>query len=185
MSQDKTPQEKWEEELKQEEHDHHHNPTAAAMTQHILASIHTLHVKLHQYHWYVKGPQFFVLHEKFEELYNDNEKWFDELAEKLLAAGAKPVSTTEQFLKYTFLTEDGADKYLTADKMVDNLVEDYRRVRDLTLRSITMSQEEDNFVLEDTLIAYKEFIDTTIWMLQAFLGKEALEDDDAFEDDDE
>ena len=32
MPTNKTPQEKYEEELKQEEHDHLHKPTAAAMT---------------------------------------------------------------------------------------------------------------------------------------------------------
>lgn len=30
-----------------------------------------LYTKLHRYHWYVKGPLFFTLHEKFEELYNE------------------------------------------------------------------------------------------------------------------
>lgn len=28
-----------------------------------------LYSKLHRFHWYVKGPHFFTLHEKFEELY--------------------------------------------------------------------------------------------------------------------
>ena len=63
MSEDRTVQEKLQEETEQEEHEHHHNPTAAAMTNHIVANIATLHVKLHQYHWYVKGPHFFSLHE--------------------------------------------------------------------------------------------------------------------------
>lgn len=184
MSKNNTPQEKWEVELKQEEHDHN-NPTAAAMTQHIIASIHTLHVKLHQYHWYVKGPHFFTLHEKFEELYDENDKWFDELAEKLLASGEKPVSTTEQFLKYTVLTEDGAEKYLTADKMVHSLIEDYRKVRDITGVSIKMAGDEENFVLEDTLIEYKEHIDFSLWTLQAYLGNEAYDGDDAMEDDED
>ena len=26
---------------------------------------------LHRYHWYVKGPLFFTLHAKFEELYDE------------------------------------------------------------------------------------------------------------------
>ncbi|MGO4274881.1 Dps family protein, partial [Paenibacillus sp. TAF58] len=30
-----------------------------------------LYVKLHNFHWYVKGNQFFTLHVKFEELYNE------------------------------------------------------------------------------------------------------------------
>ena len=53
MSEDRTVQEKLQEETEQEEHEHHHNPTAAAMTNHIVANIATLHVKLNQYHWYV------------------------------------------------------------------------------------------------------------------------------------
>jgi len=185
MAKDKSAQEKLQEEMEQEEHEHHHNPTAAAMTNHIVANIATLHVKLHQYHWHVKGPHFFSLHEKFEELYNENEEWFDKIAERLVASGNKPFSTTEQFLKYTFLSEDAADKYLSAEEMVENLIEDYRSTRGVTMRSITMAQDEGDTVLEDILIGYKEHVDKTIWMLQAFLGKEALEDDDEMEDDDE
>ena len=37
--------------------------------------------------------------------------------------------------------------------------------------------------LEDTLIAFKNDLDKNIWMLQAFIGKEALEDDDALDED--
>lgn len=185
MSANKTPQEKYEEELKQEDYDHHNNPTAAAMTNHVLANIHTMHVKLHQYHWYVKGPNFFALHAKFEDLYDENEKWFDKLAEVLLSSGEKPVSTTEKFLKYSLLKENGADKYLGAERMVENVVADYRATRDLVTRTINMAGEVGQFVLEDTLIGYKEAIDKNIWMLQAFLGKEALEDDPEFEDDED
>ena len=68
--------------------------------------------------------------------------------------------------------------------MVENLVEDYRSTREFVIRAIDLAGEEGNVVLEDTVIAYKDHIDKTIWMLQAFLGKEALEDDDAFEDED-
>lgn len=173
MSTNKTPREKYEEELKQEAD----APTTATMTNHILANIHTLHVKLHQYHWYVKGPHFFALHEKFEELYDENEEWFDKLAEVLLANGYRPISTTEKFLEYSSLKEDGADKYLSAERMVENLVDDYRVTRDLTTRTIEMAGEAEAFVLEDTLIGYKEALDKNIWMLQAFLGKEPHEDD--------
>ena len=59
MVQDKTPQEKLQEEQEHKEHVHHTKINAAAIADHILGNIHTLHVKLHQYHWYVKGPHFF------------------------------------------------------------------------------------------------------------------------------
>jgi starvation-inducible DNA-binding protein len=37
-----------------------------------------LYVKLHNYHWYIKGKNFFTLHAKFEELYNEANVHVDE-----------------------------------------------------------------------------------------------------------
>ncbi len=69
--------------------------------------------------------------------------------------------------------------------MVENLVDDYRVTRDLTTHTINMAGEAGQFVLEDTLIGYKDAIDKNIWMLQAFLGKETHEGDPAFETDED
>jgi len=183
MAQDKTPQEKLQEEQEYKEHVHHTKINAAAITDHILGNSHTLHVKLHQYHWYVKGTQFFSLHDKLEELYHANEDWFDEIAERMIVSGYKPASTTAEFLEYSMLSEDPVNKYLKAEEMVENIVEDFRSTRELTIRAIRLTQEEGDDAFEDTLIAYKKHVDESIWMLQAYLGKEALEDDDAYEDD--
>ena len=157
-----------------EEHDHH-NPTAAAMTNHIIANQGILQIKLHQYHWYVKGPNFFTLHEKFEELYTENTQYYDKIAERLIASGAKPFSTAEQYIQYSFVQEAASGKYLSAEEMVENLADDYRTTRDVAGRAIMLTQNENDTVLEDLLIDYKGYLDKTIWMLQAFLGKNALE----------
>ena len=63
-----------------------------------VANWSVLYVKLHNYHWYVKGPHFFTLHEKFEELYNEAGATVDELAERLLAIKGYPVATMEEYL---------------------------------------------------------------------------------------
>ncbi|MDN6626400.1 MAG: DNA starvation/stationary phase protection protein [Pisciglobus halotolerans] len=176
MTEEQTKEELLEKELAQDEKEHdHHNPTAAAMTNHIVANQGMLHIKLHQYHWYVKGANFFSLHEKFEELYNDNEGYFDKIGERLVASGAKPFSTAEQFVDYSFIPESAADKYLSAEKMVENLVDDYRTTRDVTGKAIVLAQNEKDVVLEDLLIDYKAYLDKTIWMLQAYLGHDSLE----------
>lgn len=176
MTKEHTNEELLKKELAQDEKEHdHHNPTAAAMTNHIIANQGMLHIKLHQYHWYVKGPSFFSLHEKFEELYNDNEGYFDKMGERLIASGSKPFSTAEQFGQYSFILESAADKYLSAEEMVEHLADDYRTTRDVTGKTIILAQKEKDAVLEDLLINYKSYLDKTIWMLQAFLGKSALE----------
>nr|WP_238646952.1 DNA starvation/stationary phase protection protein [Enterococcus faecium] len=152
-TQERTPQERLQEEQEHKEHVHHTKINAAAIADHLLGNMHTLHVKLHQYHWYVKGANFFTLHEKFEELYNENEKWFDKLAERLITSGHKPASTTVEFEKYSMLSEDAVNKYAKAEDMVENIIEDFRSTRDLTIRAIRLAQDEGDDALEDTLIA--------------------------------
>ena len=58
-----------------------------------------LYVKLHNYHWYVKGNQFFTLHVKFQELYEESTLHLDDLAERLLALEGKPVATMKEHLE--------------------------------------------------------------------------------------
>lgn len=48
------------------------------------------YTKLHNFHWYVKGPNFFSLHVKFEELYNEASQYVDELAGKNFSCRRKP-----------------------------------------------------------------------------------------------
>ena len=165
------------------DHIHHTKINTAAVVDHVLANMHALHVKLHQYHWYVKGPHFYSLHTVFEDLYNENEEWFDRLAERLLAAGNKVASTSAEFQEYTTIKENPADKYLEADEMVAQIVEDFRSNREFTIKAIHLAQEEANDALEDQLIAYKDSLDVNIWKLQEFIGKDALEDDDYIDED--
>lgn len=174
-----SPEEALKKELEQDqvEHDHHH-PTAAAMTNHVVANLAILWTKLHQYHWYVKDSEFLTLHEKFEQLYREAANWYDKIAETLLAIDAKPFSTTEQNMKYTFLEESAANKYLPAHDMVANIVDDFRMTRDVVQRAIKLAQEQDQPVLEDVLIDFNGYLEKEIWMLQAFLGKTALEDEE-------
>ena len=49
-----------------------------------------------------KGPQFFTLHEKFEELYTESATHIDEIAERILAIGGKPVATMKEYLELLF-----------------------------------------------------------------------------------
>lgn len=176
-------QEKLAAEKAYKEHIHHTKINAVAVTDYILANIHTLHVKLHQYHWYVKGTNFYSLHSVFENLYNENETWFDKIAERLLASGFKPASTTTEFQEFTIISEDPSEKYYSAEEMVIQLVEDFRTNREFTVRAMRLAQEEADDALEDLLISYKDYLDINIWQLQAFVNKDALEDDDYIDND--
>lgn len=58
-----------------------------------LSDCQVLYQKLRNDHGNVTGPMFFELHQKLEELYEDAPVKVDELAERILASGGKPVAT--------------------------------------------------------------------------------------------
>lgn len=157
-------------------HNHQqHEETADFMVNHIVANLGVLYVKLHQYHWYVQGPHFYTLHEKFEEMYNEVNQYFDQFAERLIAKGEKPYSTLEEYLEHAFISEKPYEEKISAEQMVENLVQDYRTIRDVTVKAIDLAAKEEDSVTEDLLIGYKSDIDNNIWMLQAYNEKSALE----------
>lgn len=85
-----------------------------------------LYVKLHNYHWYVKGKDFFTLHEKFEELYTEAAEHIDDLAERLLAIQGSPVGTMKECLEMSAIKE--ADGSESSEQMVQNIYNDFLTV---------------------------------------------------------
>lgn len=70
-----------------------------------LADQQVMFVKLHNLHWYIEGPAFFTLHEKFEELYDHSAEIIDEVAERLLALNQKPIASLNKVLSLTSVKE--------------------------------------------------------------------------------
>ena len=64
----------------------------------LLADAVVYYFKLHNYHWFVTGHRFEELHQKFEELYLDAAVKVDEIAERVLALGGRPLSTLKSQL---------------------------------------------------------------------------------------
>jgi len=127
-----------------------------------------LYVKLHNYHWYVKGPQFFTLHTKFEELYNEASLHIDELAERLLALGGEPVATMKKALEISTISEaPGNEK---AEKMVEALVEDFSQIVAELKKGMELAEQTDDETTGDMLLAIHSSLEKQLWMLKSFLG---------------
>lgn len=147
----------------------------ATKVNELVANQGVFFVKLHQYHWYVKGPHFFTLHEKFEEYYNQTHDDNDAFAERLIAKGEKPYSTLSEFLKHSTIKEAPYTKKLSAETMVSDLVADYGTLKSIAYEGIEAASNSGDAVTEDMLIEYVDNIDINIWMLQAYIGKDATE----------
>ncbi|MDF1508596.1 DNA starvation/stationary phase protection protein [Robertmurraya sp. DFI.2.37] len=128
-----------------------------------------LYTKLHRYHWYVKGPLFFTLHEKFEELYNEAALTVDEIAERLLAIGGQPVATMKEYLETGTLPETGDEE--KASEMVAALVSDYKAIKEQLVELASLAEAQNDVNTNDLAVGLIEKIDTHIWMLNAYLGE--------------
>ncbi|KAF0816399.1 MULTISPECIES: Dps family protein [unclassified Cytobacillus] len=127
-----------------------------------------LYVKLHNYHWYIKGKNFFTLHEKFEELYNEANVHVDELAERILALEAKPVATMKEVLETSSLKEATGNE--NEEQMVQTVVDDFEKMVDELQEAIELAEEAKDEGTGDMLIAVKQSLKKHIWMLKAYLG---------------
>ncbi|MEC0666971.1 DNA starvation/stationary phase protection protein [Priestia flexa] len=134
-----------------------------------VANFSVMYIKLHNYHWYVKGEQFFTLHEKFEELYTETATVIDDLAERLLALGGSPVATMKEILEMSSIEEAHGNE--TAKDMVSELVKDFTMLTTELKQGMDVAGEVDDETTGDTLLAIHQSLEKHMWMLNSFLGK--------------
>ncbi|ARD47407.1 DNA starvation/stationary phase protection protein [Sporosarcina sp. P37] len=128
-----------------------------------------LYAKLHNYHWYVKGNQFFTLHAKFEELYNEATVHMDEIAERVLTLGGEPTATLAQHLNESVVDEaKGTEK---ANDMVQTLVDDFDKTMKSLKKAMEFASKDSDDRTEDMLNAIYQSVEKHQWMLNAFLGE--------------
>ena len=63
----------------------------------LLSNFQVYYQSLRGLHWNIKGKNFFELHVKFEEFYNDSQIKIDFIAERILTLQGKPLHTFEEY----------------------------------------------------------------------------------------
>lgn len=134
-----------------------------------IANWSVLYMKLHNFHWYVKGDQFFTLHTKFEEFYNEAGLHVDELAERLLSIGGKPVATMKGCLEISSITEAVGTE--AAEEMVKSVINDFSIIIGELKEGMSLAGELNDETTGDMLLAIHSGLEKHVWMLTAYLGK--------------
>ncbi|MBB5148143.1 MULTISPECIES: Dps family protein [Ureibacillus] len=145
------------------------NDKLIAQLNELVSTYSVLYTKLHNYHWYVTGPSFFTLHEKFEELYNEITANLDEVAERILTKGGKPVATLKEHLELSRVQEaSGSEK---SEEMVQTIIDDFQSTMKLIKEAMEEAANQGDDRTEDMLNATFQSLEKHTWMLSAFLGK--------------
>ncbi len=71
----------------------------------LLANYHVHYQKLRNFHWTVYGKNFFELHRQFEGMYNEAKVQIDEIAERILILGTRPLGTLNAYLSTATVKE--------------------------------------------------------------------------------
>lgn len=133
-----------------------------------VANLNVLYVKIHNYHWYVKGPNFFTLHVKFEEFYNEITVQMDEIAERLLTLKGSPAATMKEYLEMASIQEATGKE--DANAMVQNLIEDFATLSNEYQEGIDLADAAEDQPTADMLTGFKADLEKHMWMLRAYLG---------------
>lgn len=141
--------------------------TVAKQLNQQVANLSVLYVKLHNFHWFVKGESFFQLHEKFEELYDETTEIYDEVAERMLMIGEKPVATLKGALELATIKEATGKE--TTKEMIESLIHDYKLLNDEFGHAIPIAESTNDDVTVDLLTSNRAVFQKHIWMLQELL----------------
>ncbi|MCZ1266121.1 MULTISPECIES: Dps family protein [Paenibacillus] len=133
-----------------------------------VANLNVLYVKIHNYHWYVKGPNFFTLHVKFEEFYNEVTVQMDEIAERILTLKGSPAATMKEYLEISSIQEAAGGE--DANTMVQNLIEDFATLSNEYQEGIEVADAAEDQPTSDMLTGFKADLEKHMWMLRSFLG---------------
>ena len=160
-------EEKYQAELKQSDLDHH-QPTAAAMTGHIISNLLIHSLKINQANLFAKGSASLFLGEKAAGWIAYERQEFDQLNHLLVNNGEE---------------EDGSSKYLAGDKQLFALVKDFDTQTLFITKAIALANNESWLELSANLTNLMAWIKEQIRVTQDFLGHELkeglyVEDDD-------
>ena len=134
--------------------------------QELLADYQVLYTNLRGFHWNVKGKNFFVLHEQFENLYNNASDKIDEIAERILMLDGVPVHNFSEYLKTSRVKESG---YVTdGDAGLKHVLESYSHFIESERKILNLASEAGD---ESTVAMMSDYIkeqEKLVWMLVAY-----------------
>lgn len=134
----------------------------------LQADAHSLWVKFHNYHWNVKGLQFFSIHEYTEKAYEDMATLFDDCAERALQLGEKVYIDPSKLTQMSNISKLEKDCFTPVD-VLNYIREDYKYLLAEFKKLDKLASENDDITTsafaQENIAKYEK----AIWMLNSSL----------------
>ncbi len=132
----------------------------------LLADYHVYYQKLRNFHWNILGKNFFDLHNKFEEMYNDTRLKIDEIAERIVTLKYHPISKLSDYIEVSKIKE--SSPLLSDYEMVSEIIEDHKIILEQFGKVVDRAEKAKDEGTLDLIGAYIRELEKSTWMLNAW-----------------
>ncbi len=131
-----------------------------------LSDLACFYRKLQNYHWNIIGEDFFEVHVKLEEYYNEINEQIDEIAEHILTLGYEPLGTMEDYIANKTIAEAKNEK-VKSKEIFENLIEDYTILLQESTKIKKIADEKNNYSTSSLIDEYIKAYSKKLWMLKS------------------
>ena len=118
-----------------------------------LSDLNIFYRKLQNYHWNVRGKDFFVLHSKLEEYYDEVNKQIDE----------QPLGTMQDYLNNTCIVEAKNEK-IEEKAIFENIINDLGTLLNKVTNIKEESDKQNMYATSSLMDEYIEGYMKKLWM---------------------
>ena len=133
-----------------------------------LSNLNVFYRKLQNYHWNVKGEDFFTVHAKLEELYDDVNEQIDEIAEHILIIDGEPLGTMHDYLEIAQIQEAQNEK-ICSKKIFETILKDYNILIENATKVKEDADNEKKYATSALMDENLQDFKKKVWMIRQML----------------
>ena len=133
----------------------------------LLADYQIFYQNLRGLHWNIKGKEFFELHLKFEEFYNDAVLKIDEIAERILTLEGEPLHTFSDYISSSKIKEERS--VTNGIEGVEIIMRNLSNIIILEREILSLAGDADDEGTVGLMSDYISQTEKTLWMLNSYL----------------
>jgi starvation-inducible DNA-binding protein len=134
----------------------------------LLANYQIFYMNTRGFHWNIKGNNFFELHLKFEELYNDSLIKIDEIAERILTLGYTPLHNYFDYLNAASIKE--TRDISNGEDAIRFILKGYETLLPLERELLVLSEQSNDEGTNALMSDYIREQEKSVWMYSAYLN---------------
>lgn len=136
----------------------------------LLSNLNVFYRKLQNFHWNVTGKDFYTVHEKLEEYYNDINEQIDEVAEHIISKECNVMATMKEYLE-TAQIKEAESKKIYSEEIWKEVLEGFEILIENCKKIKEEADSEKAYTTSSLMDDYLKDYKKKCWMISQVVGK--------------